>query len=129
MSKIITTVSISSYITAKCPKSSRLFQFHQNVCPFSPEWTPPNVALAQVLVAGGLLNQKTNLLLSLQTFLLVEIFASQLVTHPLNNIQSLLIECLWLHRLPTCSSAFTLSACHLLMVVNKGFHVAFTAPS
>ena len=74
-----------------------------------------------------------DLLLSLQTFLLVEILASKLVTHlskkvvvltnmctntnPLNNIQSLLIECLWFHRLPTCSSAFTLPACHLLKIM------------
>ena len=44
MSKIITTVSISPECLS-----------------ISPEWAPPNVALAQVLVAGGLLNQKTNL--------------------------------------------------------------------
>merc|ERR1719266_2838088 len=95
---------------------------HHNTA-YSPERAPSNIALTQVLMASSLLDQKTNLLLGLQAFLLIEVFAGQFVSHPLNNVKSLLVQRLWLDRFPTCSCAFTLPACHLLVVINKGFHV------
>ena len=63
----------------------------------SPERAPPNIALAQILMAGGLLDKETNLkknqvltskdklfsdlLLGFQALLLVKVLASKLVTH------------------------------------------------
>ena len=67
----------------------------------SPERAPPNIALAQILMAGGLLDKEANLkrkkslnlkdklssdlLLGFQALFLVKVLASKLVTH-LRNI-------------------------------------------
>ena len=66
----------------------------------SPERAPPNIALAQILMAGGLLDKEANLkktslnlkdklssdlLLGFQALLLVKVLASKLVTHLRHN--------------------------------------------
>ena len=66
----------------------------------SPEGAPAYVALAKVLVTGGLLDQQVDLLRDLQPLLLVEITSGQLVPDPLDYIQSFLVHGLRLHSVP-----------------------------
>ena len=65
----------------------------------SPEGTPADVALAEVLVACGLVDQQLHLLTDLQTLISVEVPARQLVPHPLHDVQGFLIQRLGFHRL------------------------------
>ena len=43
--------------------------------PVLPEWAPANVALTEVLMAGGLFNQQLNLVFNIQRLLVWEVIA------------------------------------------------------
>ena len=68
-----------------------------------PERTPPDVALAQVLIVGGLADQEVDLILDTQAILRVEVATGQLVANALDDVQSLLVQALF--RTADCSQA------------------------
>ena len=57
-----------------------------------PEGAPPDVALAEVLVVGRLLDQPVDLLGDVECLLAREVPASQLVPHALDDVQRLPVE-------------------------------------
>merc|ERR1711997_420120 len=73
-------------------KLVKKFILVQDILYPSPEWTPPNVALAEVLVAGCLRDESLHLLRHLEALLCIKIFPRQFVSDPLHNIQRELVE-------------------------------------
>ena len=57
-----------------------------------PEGAPPDVALAEVLVVGRLLDQPVDLLCDVECLFAREVPAGQLVSHALDDVQRLPVE-------------------------------------
>ena len=57
-----------------------------------PERAPPDVALAEVLVVGRLLDQPVDLLCDVECLFAREVPAGQLVSHALDDVQRLPVE-------------------------------------
>lgn len=66
----------------------------------SPEWTPPNVTLTQILVGGGLFYQEVHLGGDINRIPLREVTTSQFVPDPINDGQCLLVDDLCLEIVP-----------------------------
>ena len=60
--------------------------------PALPEWAPADVALTKIFVVGGLTNQEVDLVLDAQAIFRIEVASGQLISHALDDVQSLLVQ-------------------------------------
>lgn len=64
----------------------------------SPKWTPSDVALAQVFMRRGLLDEELYLCWYIQCLIVGKVSTCKFVPDPVDNLNSFLVECLRLYQ-------------------------------